>query len=374
MKRKISNKKKVDRPLLIVTIILLVIGVFLVFSSSWPEAVRKFDNGYFFLFRHLFSLLLGSIIMIFAMNFNYKRYKKLAIIIMIIGVVLNLLLFTELGKDSWGSTRWLKIGFLPRFMPSDVLKVASIIFMAFLLDGMGRNIRTTRGVIISLFFMVLFVGIVFIRDMGSSVVILGSLGLMLIAAGMKVSAIIFLILLGSLAIVLGLRHPKFKYRIKRLSSFRDPMKYKDEGGWQLINSIYGLAMGGLTGVGLGKGVQKFTWTPNVYNDFIFSVIAEEFGFIGSVIVVGLYLFFVIRCLKIASNIRDKFGKFLIIGLSSSIVIQAFIHIAVNIGIAPVTGITLPFISYGGTSLIISMFSAGIILNISKYQVKRRKRN
>lgn len=372
MKRKISNKKKVDRPLLIVTIILLIIGVFLVFSSSWPEAVRKFDNGYFFLFRHLGFLLLGLLLMIFAINFNYKYYKKLAILIMIISVVLNILLFTKFGEDSWGSTRWLKLGPLPRFMPSDVLKVASIIFMAFLLDDMGRNIRTTRGVIISVLFIALFVGIVFIRDMGSSVVILGSLGLMLIAAGMKASVIILLIILGIIALVFGLRHPKFKYRINRLASFRDPMKYKDEGGWQLINSIYGLAMGGLTGVGLGKGVQKFTWTPNVYNDFIFSVIAEEFGFIGSVIVVGLYLFFIIRSLRIASNIRDRFGRYLVIGLASSIVIQAFIHIAVNIGISPITGITLPFISYGGTSLIISMFSAGIILNVSKHQVKRRK--
>lgn len=371
--KKISLKKsKIDKPLLIIITILIVIGVFLVFSSSWPEAIQDYGNGYYFLLRHIRSLIIGTILMIFAINFNYKYYKKLAIPIVIIGIILNLLLFTELGEDAYGSTRWLKIGFLPSFMPSDVMKLSSIIFMAYLLAGLGENIRKIRGVFLSVFFLILFVGIVFIKDMGSSIVILGSLGFMLIAAGIKLSVLIILIALGFISLFFLMKMDRFKYRVKRLVSFLDPFSHKEDGGWQLINSIYSLAMGGLTGAGLGRGVQKFSWVPMVYNDFIFSVMGEEFGFIGSSILVILYLLFIIRSLNIAYNTRDRFGKLLCIGLSSSIVIQAFIHIAVNIGIAPVTGITLPFISYGGTSLIITMYTAGIILNISKSQIRRRK--
>ncbi len=360
-----KTKKQIDRGLLITTIIFAIIGSILVFSASWPEGVLKFENGYYFFFRHLRSLAIGLVGMFLASKINYKIYKKFIFLIIIVSVVLNLLLFTKLGEDSLGSTRWLDFPLLPRFMPSDVLKIGSIMFMAYYLEGIGSRIRNVKEIIISVIFILIFVGIVFIRDMGSSMVMLASLGSMLIIAGMKVGTLAVLILLAIVFSVIGLQIPAFSYRLKRVTSFLDPFEYKSSDGLQLVNSLYALAMGSITGVGLGKGVQKFSYIPHVYNDFIFAALGEEFGLIGTFSVVVLFFIFLVLGLRIASKTKNKFGKYLAAGITTAIVFQAFIHIMVNIGLAPVTGITLPFISYGGTSLIITLYSTGILLNISK---------
>ena len=361
-----SNKKSgVDKPLLFITILLCIIGIILVFSASWPEGVLKFENGYYFFFRHLRSLGLGLVAMVVSSRINYKVYKKLIIPIIVLSVVLNLLLFTSFGEDNYGSTRWLDLPLLPSFMPSDVLKIASIMFMAFYLEGIGKKIRNTKETIISVVFILIFVGLVFIRDMGSSLVMLSALGCMLIVAGMRKTTIFILISLGIVGSFIGLQIPAFEYRLRRVTSFIDPFAERTGDGLQLVNSFYALAMGGLTGVGLGRGVQKFSYIPHVYNDFIFAVLGEEFGLLGTSFVVILYLLFLLSGLKIGYNCKDKFGRYLAIGISCVIIFQAFIHIMVNIGLAPVTGITLPFISYGGTSLMITLYCTGILLNISK---------
>lgn len=365
MFNKIKNKFNFDKPILLITILLSIIGVILVFSASWPEGVLKHDNGYFFIIRHLRSLAIGLVALLIASNINYKYYKKMIIPIIVGAVFLNLLLFTKFGEDNWGSTRWLDLPLIPSFMPSDVLKIASIMFIAFYLEAIGKNIRTPKGSFFSVTFSILLVGIVFIRDMGSSLVMIGGLGSMLIVAGMKMTTIVFLLGLTIIGSFVGLQIPKFEYRLRRFTSFLDPFANKTGDGMQLINSFYALAMGGVTGVGLGRGIQKFSYIPHVYNDFIFAVMGEEFGLIGTVSLVSLYILFLWRGFVIASKAKDNFGKFLAIGLSTVIVFQAFIHIMVNIGLSPVTGITLPFISYGGTSLMITMYSAGILLNISK---------
>lgn len=369
MFKNFNKKVNVDRPLLIITFFLLIIGGILVFSASWPEGVLKHENGYFFIIRHLRSLVIGLIAMFFASKFNYKYYKKFIIPIIIGAIFLNLLLFTSFGEDNWGSTRWLDLPLLPSFMPSDVLKIASIMFMAFYLERIGKNIRTRKGEFFSVAFVVFFVSIVFIRDMGTSLVMLGGLGALLIVSGMKLSTLVMLVSIAFIVSFLGLQIPQFEYRLRRFTSFLDPFADKTGDGMQLINSFYALAMGGLTGVGLGKGIQKFSYIPHVYNDFIFAVMGEEFGLIGTFTLVLLYFLFFWRGLTIASQTNNKFGQFLAVGLSTVIVFQAFIHILVNIGLAPVTGITLPFISYGGTSLLIVMYSTGILLNISKENTK-----
>lgn len=360
------NKKiSLDKPLLIITIIFCLIGSILVFSASWPTSVLKFGHGYYFIIRHIRSLGLGFLFLLAGMKIPYKLYKKFAIPIMIIGVVLNLLLFTSYGSDSLGSTRWLSIGFIPRFMPSDVLKISSIIFIAYLCSSIKNPQKRGRAIFLSVIFIGIFVGIVLIRDMGSAMVMAIALGAIILVAGLKKRSVLLLLLLGIGISYYTLTLERNAYRLKRIIGFMDPFGDLDGLNYQLKNSLYGIAMGGITGAGLGKGVQKFSYIPHVYNDFIFAVMGEEFGLIGGSILVILYFLFMWRGFIIAYKAKDLFAKYLATGITTLIGIQAFIHIMVNIGIAPVTGITLPFISFGGTSLMITLFSTGILLNISE---------
>ncbi len=363
--------KYIDKILLIDVMILLILGSLLVFSASWPEGVFKFENGYHFIIRHLRSLLLGLLVMYLATLFDYKNYKKLALLIIFFAIIANLLLYTGLGDDRLGSTRWLDLPLIPAFMPSDILKVASVIFIAFYLDGIGTKVRNLKNTLIAAAFIVFFVLLVLQKDFSSSMVIFFGLSSILFVSGMRLN---HLALLGVAAAGLGyfgINSPRFAYRIPRLLSFMDPFSTRLTSGYQLMNSLYALALGGVTGAGLGRGVQKFTYIPHVYNDFIFAVLGEEFGLVGTILLVLLFGVFMWRGYSIASNCRDKFGKYLAVGITSMIIIQAFFNIMVAIGFAPVTGITLPFISYGGTSLIMTMGSTGILFNIS---IKNNRRN
>ncbi|MDO5028376.1 MAG: putative peptidoglycan glycosyltransferase FtsW [Bacillota bacterium] len=371
MTKKKTTKFLLDKRLLITTFTLLILGLLLVFSASSPEAVLKHGDGYFFVKKHVKFLGLGLFVMFFASNINYKLYKKFAIPIILIAIFLNLLLYTKLGKSELGQTRWLGLPYLPRFMPSDTLKPAAVIFLAYYLEKIGPRIKKPKGVIITTLLILFFVGLVFMKDMGSALVILISLGCMLLISEIKLTALGVLIVLGFFTAKKSLGLEIFQYRMDRLTSFLNPFENMQGDGMQQGNSIYSVALGGITGVGLGKGFQKFSYIPHVYNDFIFSVMAEEFGLIGGVFLVSLFVYYTWVAFDIAKKCKSIFGKFLAIGLSSLILVQAFVHIFVNIGLAPVTGITLPFISYGGTSLVITMFMTGIILNISKENNRRR---
>lgn len=356
--------KKIDRPLLKITIALCTIGALLVFSASWPTAILKYENGYYFITKHVKFLVISILAMFFAIKIPYQFYKKMALPIFLLGIVLNLLLFTSLGDDRYGSTRWLDLKIIPSFMPSDILKIAAIIFVSYICSRLGRNAARGKGLILNVLIIGFSVGLVLIRDMGSAVVIAIAMGAILIVSGIKIINMILLLGLSGGALYYLLKLERFAYRMDRIAGFWDPFSDTNDLTYQLVNSLYALAMGGLTGVGLGKGIQKFSYIPHVYNDFIFAVMGEEFGLIGGSLLVILYFLFIWRGYIIAYRTKDAFGKYLAVGLTTLIGAQAFIHIMVNIGMAPVTGITLPFISYGGTSLMITLYATGIILNIS----------
>lgn len=363
--------KKIDKPLFFTVMALLIIGCILVFSASWPEGVYKHGNGYFFVLRHIRFIALGIIVMYFSTLLNYKFYKKVSFFLITISVILNAMLYFGIGETYLGSSRWLNLPYLPMFMPSDLLKISSVIFMAqFLSDG-GNKTKDLKTTIVAALLISFFTVLVMGKDFGSSMVLFVSLATILLVSGIKISHTIVLMILAAVLVYFGLNAKAFQYRIQRLTEFLDPFDSHTKEDWQLSNSLYAFALGGLTGSGLGKGVQKFSYVPHAYNDFIFSVLGEEFGFIGTLIVVLLYFTFIWRGLIIASNCKDKFGKLLAVGITSSIAIQACFTIMVSIGLAPITGITLPFISYGGTSLLVTMFSAGILFNISINN--RRKR-
>lgn len=363
----VKKKNAVDFSLFLSIMILVFIGIIMVFSASWPEAMQKFDNGYYFLKKQVISASIGFIAIIILMNVDYRYYKKFAFLIFLVAILLGLLVFSPLGVEQKGARRWLEIiGF--RFMPSDVIKLGSIIFLAAFLSNKKDKISTLlNGTVPVLFIIGISCGLIYFqKDLGTTVTLAGTLISMFFVAGMR---IFYLIALGTGAagfLYFAITSEGNEYRLKRITSFLDPFADKLDTGWQAVQSLYAIGSGGLFGLGLGKSRQKFFYIPESYNDFIFSIIGEELGFLGAFIVILLFLIVIWRGIVIALKIEDTFGCFLTTGITALIAIQSLIHIAVNTSSIPTTGITLPFVSYGGTSLVIYMAAIGILLNISRH--------
>ena len=372
-KKQVVKKREVDFTLLLATLLLVFIGIIMVFSSSWPEAMQKFDNGYYFLKRQMMFAGLGLIFMIGFMNIDYKIWKRFSFLIFLIGLFLGALLFTPLGKNIKGATRWLDIGPIT-FMPSDLIKMGSIIFFSSFLSNKKEDTGTLRqGTIPALIIIGISCGAIYIqRDLGTTITLAGTMMAMFFVSGMKITHLISLIttaVTGAFIIFkAAAQNPESKnaYRLRRIISFKDPFADKQGDGWQAVQSLYALGSGGLFGLGLGKSRQKFFYIPEPYNDFIFSIIGEELGFLGAFIVILLYLLLIWRGVRIALAAKDSFGCYLATGITALVGIQSLIHIAVVTSSIPTTGITLPFISYGGTSLMIYMSAIGILLNISRH--------
>ncbi|WP_026895191.1 putative lipid II flippase FtsW [Clostridiisalibacter paucivorans] len=359
------KRKASDFTLMIATILLVFIGIIMVFSSSYPDAYYKMKDGYHFLRKQVIASALGLCAMIFFMNFNYWVLKRLSKIIFIACIILALLIFTPLGTSYLGAKRWVQIGTFT-FMPSDAIKLGSIIFLTSFLSKKEDVLKDFKeGVIPSLLIIGLSCGLILLqKDLSTSVTLGATLVLILFIAGMKMYQLIGLGVLGLSAIVAAIRMEE--YRWKRITSFIDPFAVKSDEGWQAVQSLYALGSGGLFGSGLGQSRQKFFYIPEPYNDFIFSIIGEELGFIGCMTVILLFMLIIWRGIRIAISIDDLFGCLLASGIISLITIQALIHIGVVTSSIPPTGIPLPFVSYGGTSLLIFMSSIGILLNISRY--------
>ena len=372
-KKLVVKRKEVDFTLLLVTLLLVFIGIIMVFSSSWPEAMQKFDNGYHFLSKQVIFATLGLILMIVFMNIDYKIWKKFSFLIYLVALATVALLFTPLGVNYKGATRWIDLG-ITTFMPADAVKIGSIIFFSNFLANKKEDTGTLRqGTIPALIIIGISCGSIYIqRDLGTTLTLAGAMVAMFFVSGMKISHLVSLITMavtGAFVIFKkAAQNPESKnaYRLRRIISFKDPFADKQGDGWQAVQSLYALGSGGLFGLGLGKSRQKFFYIPEPYNDFIFSIIGEELGFVGAFIVILLYLLLVWRGVRIALAAKDSFGCYLATGITALVTVQSLIHIAVVTSSIPTTGITLPFISAGGTSLVLYMSAMGILLNISRY--------
>lgn len=358
-------KKASDFTLMIVTIILVFIGIVMVFSSSYPDAIHKVGNPYHFLKKQLIFAVLGLFVMIFFMNFKYWRLNRMSRLIFLGCIALDALLFTPLGLESGGATRWVLIAG-NTIMPSDAIKLGSIILMATFLAKKKDDIRKFwRGLLPALFLIGLSCGLILIQpDLSTSATLAVTLVAMLFIAGAKMSHLIGLGMIG----VAGLAGAIFSadYRLERMMVFLDPFEDPTGNGWQVIQSLYALGSGGVFGAGLGQSKQKFFYLSEPYNDFIFSIIGEELGFIGGIIIIVLFLIIIWRGIKIALSANDLFGCYLASGITALIAIQTLIHLGVVTSSLPPTGIPLPFVSAGGTSLLVFMSSIGILLNISRH--------
>ncbi|MCK8827140.1 stage V sporulation protein E [Natroniella acetigena] len=362
------QQKTPDFVIFFVIIVLLGIGVAMVFSATSILAYQRFGDSFHYFKRQLGWSVLGITAMATFMNIDYHRYLKWAPKILLISVIsLILVLIPGVGHVIGGSRRWFIILGL-RLQPSEIAKVALVIYLARYLSLKNNRIKNFfKGLLPPLMILgVVFLLILLEPDLGTAATIAGTAVVMLIAAGASYLHLGSLVAMG----IPGLLYMIISepYRRDRLLAFLDPWQDPLDTGFHIIQSLYALGSGGLFGMGLGRSRQKFFYLPEPGTDFIFAVLGEELGFIGTFIIVALFFLFAWRGLQIALYAQDLFGSILAVGITTMITLQAVINIGVVTGSMPVTGITLPFISYGGSSLVIMLSGVGILLNISRFTI------
>ena len=364
------EKKSPDLWLFAIVIILMAIGICMIFSSSYIMAHKWYGDSYYFLKKQLFYAIIALLMFFLAIYTDYHYYKKFALPILILSLILLSMVFVPgVGRSAGGARRWIKIGFIS-FQPSEIAKFALILYISESLTRKQlKDVKTfIKGVLPALIIMlIMFFMILKEPDFSTSLIILGISFIMLFIGGSRVIQLFTLLLaaipLGTLILL------RKEYRKIRLISFLDPWKDPLDSGFHVIQSLLALGSGGILGVGLGESKQKYFYLPDQHTDFIFSIIGEELGFIGTLIIIILFIILLWRGFRIALNSTDQFGTLLAAGITSMIVFQSIINIGVVTKMIPTTGIPLPFISYGGSSLIVNMFCMGILLNISQYRVK-----
>lgn len=364
-------KKRGDGPdyLLIAAIVgLVVFGLIALSTASSDRGKIYFNDTYYYLKHQAFyGLTLGIAGFFLAYNIYYKYYKKIALPLLLLGIAaLVFVLFSPFGVTSGGSTRWLSIGPVT-IQPSEILKVFFLIYLAAWLSspGVNRKENFTRGFLPFLFLSGLIGFLLIIQPATSTVFILLLTALIVyFMSGARISYIALFIIIGvtSLSMLIYIT----PYRLERFTAFLRPEADLQGSGFQLNQALITIGSGGLTGVGYGHSTNKYKYLPESIGDSIFAIIAEELGFIGAAGLIFTFFVLVLRGLLIARNVRDEFGKLLMVGLACLIGIQVFVNIAAISGLMPLTGVTLPFISYGGTSLAVFMTIGGIMANISKY--------
>ena len=358
--------KSQDFILFYTVIALLSVGVIMVYSSSAVSAYVNFNDSYYFFKRQIIWVTLGIIAMLFTLNIDYHMWRKMGVPILIVTLVLLILvLIPGLGKVVNGARRWLGFGSL-YLQPSEIAKLSMVLFCsASLARHQGKITDFTKGIVPQLLILLLVFGLILKEpDLGTAMAIGGTIFVLLFTAGAKLSHLSSLGVAGVVGIVAAIFFEP--YRLKRLLAFSNPWADPLDTGYHIIQSLYALGSGGLFGVGLGRSREKFLYLPEPHTDFIFAILGEELGFIGTITVILLFFLFAWRGYKVAISAPDIYGSLLAAGLTTMIVMQALMNIAVVTASMPVTGIPLPFISFGGSALIFTLVGVGILLNISRY--------
>lgn len=361
-----KNMTGIDLQFLVMIYALLAFGLIMVLSASSPIAYasKSTNNDSFFYFKkQLIWTIIGTVGLVGMANIDYRKLKQLAWPLYIFNIVMLVVVLLA-GKSVNGAKRWLQFGGFS-FQPTEFTKIIVIIFYAALLSETYKMVGKLKTLLVyGAFLGVVAVLIMLQPHMSCTILIIASVGIMLFVAGLKWSHIITL---GSLAGVgaffLAMTS---EYRRARMLTFIDPFKDIRGDGWQIVQSIYAIASGGLFGSGLGQSRQKYMNIPEPQNDFIFSILAEELGLLGCILVIVMFSYLIYRGIKIAIKAPDAFGKFLVTGIVGLVAIQFLINVAVVTSTMPVTGMPLPFFSYGGTALAVTMAEMGIVLNVSKH--------
>ena len=364
------KKGSPDITIIIVTAILVALGLIMVLSASSPSSLSESGDSYKYFRKQLLATLGGVVVLFFLYKIDYNVWRKLKWVIYV-GAVGLLFLVGVMGLSAGGATRWINIaGF--NFQPSEVSKVAFILFFAAILTDLKEDklINKWNGFVIPMVLLILPVVAIFIvqNHFSATLIIVAITVVQMFVAGVSLKWFL-LVGLGGVGAIVGLMFGT-SFRSTRIQTWLNPFSDPTGEGWQIIQSLYAIGSGGLFGVGLGESKQKYLYLPEPQNDFIFSVLAEELGFFGCIAVIILFVILIWRGIVVAMNAKDTYGCLIAIGIVALIGLQALINIAVVTGTIPVTGMPLPFFSYGGTAILTNLAAIGLLLNISKSSVKK----
>lgn len=355
---------EMDYTFLLLTAVLTIIGLVMLLSASTPAANIKFGKSYYFFIRQFAYSVIGFLFMYGISLIDYHKYKKYANIGILAGIVLLVLvLIPHIGIERNGSRRWLGVPPIV-FQPTELVKFLIALFFASSISDKRYDLKTLEGLSkYGLWILAVVAPIMLETHLSGAIVICGIAICLLIVGGANMKYILTGAagLLGAGAAVAVL----IPSRAARLVSFWHPFEDPQGKGYQIIQSLYAIGSGGLFGRGLGDSMQKYSYLPEPYNDFIFSIVSEELGFVGAAFIIALFALLIIRGMKIAHEAPDSFGMLLTIGIISQIAIQTILNIAVVTSTVPNTGVTLPFFSYGGTSAMMLLMEMGVVLNVSR---------
>ncbi len=371
-KRQAQSEYFFDYSLLFIVLFLLGFGLVMLYSTSSYEAAQNYGSSTFYLEKQLKATILGLVGMMVVANIPYHFWEKFYLLGYVISVIL-LLLIIPFGHESGGAKRWFRIGGLS-IQPSEIAKLCMILFLAVMICKMGKSIRSAKGFMA---LMVMPLPIVLMvwkitSNLSSAIIIMGIALLMVFvaspdykkfiilgAAGIAGAALIVFIIV-NLANADGLN-----YRGERVLAWLNPEAYISDTGYQTLQALYAIGSGGIWGKGLGQSMQKLGFIPEAQNDMIFSIICEELGLFGAVAIIMMFLMLIWRLMVIANNAPDLFGALLVVGVMGHMAIQVILNIAVVTNTIPNTGISLPFISYGGTAVLFQLAEIGLVLNVAK---------
>jgi len=359
-----AMRVSVDKWLFTVVLVLIFLGLVMVFSASAVMAQARFGSSYSFLLRQLGWAAAGIAAMLLIMNIDYRQYARPTVVFTFLGLTTLLLVAVFAFHDSHNTHRWIKAGPLS-FQPSELAKPAIILYLAYFLESRWQQISDWKHVLLPAAAPSILLALLIVKepDLGTAVACMAITASMLYIAGMKMRYLLYGLLASLLPLyVLIVRVP---WRWHRIVAFLDPWKDPQGHGFHIIQSMIAVSTGGLTGAGLMEGKQKLFYLPEPHTDFIYANIAEELGLWGAVLVVVLFAIFLWRGIRVALKTQDPFARFLATGITAMVVVQALINISVVLGMMPTKGIPLPFISYGGSSLFITLASVGILLNITQ---------
>ncbi|MCR4685324.1 MAG: putative lipid II flippase FtsW [Lachnospiraceae bacterium] len=375
---KSKNSKRIeffgmfDYTLLFIVLFLLCFGLVMLYSVSSYEANLKFQDSAYYLKKQLFATIFGVVVLFLTTILNYHFWDKAALFAYIVSLGLILLVLTPLGYEANGARRWLNVGI--SLQPAEVAKVGMIIFFASVVSKFGKRIQSLKSTLFTIGLAVpVALSVLFITEnLSSAIIIFGIVFMMIFVAtpNYKEYILIGVVLLGIAAVFVllvskGILPETLSYRFGRINAWLNPEKYASTTGFQTLQSLYAIGSGDIFGKGLGQSMQKLGFIPEAQNDMIFSIICEELGLFGATAIILMFIIMIWRFLVIANNASDQFGALLVVGVMAHISIQVILNIAVVTNTIPNTGITLPFISYGGSSIVFLLSEIGLVLSVSR---------
>lgn len=372
-RRKEQSEYFFDYSLLFIVLFLLGFGLVMIYSASSYEAFQEFKDAAFYLKKQLVAIVIGLVMMILVANIPYHFWERFYLLGYVVSMALVPLVLTPLGIESHGARRWIQIPVIGlNLQPAEVAKLGMILFLAVMVCKMGKGVRTMRGFIFMVLLPMPVVLEVYLitRNLSSAIIILGISVLMVFVASPDYKKFVIMGLAGVAAVALLVfaivsSGGEGGFRSERIVAWLDPESQAQGKGFQTLQALYAIGSGGIWGKGLGKSMQKLSFLPEAQNDMIFSIICEELGLFGAIAIILMFIMLLWRMMVIANNATDLFGAMLVVGVMGHIAIQAILNIAVVTNTIPNTGISLPFISYGGSSVMFLLIEIGLVLSVAK---------